>query len=135
MKDDCIFCKLANGIIPTNDIYEDDDFKVIMDAEPATRGHALILPKAHSENIMDIDPEVSSKVLPLAGRICTHMKKVLGCDGINILQNNGSQSGQTVFHFHVHIIPRYKGGDGILTWSHEDISADEIKDIRDRLKM
>ncbi len=136
MKDsDCIFCKLANGDIPTNVIYEDDDFTVILDASPATKGHALILPKEHYANIYELPDDVAAKVMPLAKKLAAHMTDVLHCDGFNIVQNNGEVAGQTVFHFHVHLIPRYKGGADILGWSHESFTDDEIAAIRDSLKM
>ena len=134
-KEDCIFCKLANGEIPTNAIYEDDDFKVILDAAPATRGHALILPKEHFDNLYEIDDAVAAKVLPLAKKVGAHMKEVLGCDGLNVLQNNGETAGQTVFHFHTHLVPRYADGNSILTWSHEEFSEEEIAEIRSALAM
>ena len=109
MRDDnCIFCKLANGDIPTNTIYEDADFRVILDASPAAKGHALILPKQHYANMFEIDDEVLAKAAKLAKKVITHEKEVLGCDGYNVLQNNGEAAGQTVFHFHMHLIPRYK---------------------------
>ena len=89
MKDDnCIFCKLANGDIPTNSIYEDDDFKVILDASPATKGHELILPKQHYANIFEIEDETLAKAAKLAKKIMTHEKDVLGCEGYNLVQNN-----------------------------------------------
>lgn len=134
-KDDCIFCKLANGEIPTNAIYEDDDFKVILDAAPATRGHALILPKEHFANLFEIDDAVAAKVLPLAKKVGAHMKEVLGCDGLNVLQNNGETAGQTVFHFHTHLVPRFADGKPILEWSHEEFSEEEMGEIRESLAM
>lgn len=130
MKDDnCIFCKLANGVIPTNKIYEDDDFTVILDASPATKGHALILPKEHFANLYEIDDQTAAKVFPLAKKMVKHMTDVLKCDGFNVLQNNGETAGQTVFHFHVHLIPRYQGKDQILNWSHETFTDEEMKEI------
>lgn len=136
MKDDnCIFCKLANGIIPTNKIYEDDDFTVIMDASPATKGHALILPKEHYKNLYEMPDSLLSKVMPLAKKLASHMTDVLHCDGFNIVQNNNEIAGQTVFHFHVHLIPRYAGGTEILGWDHQSFSDEEMAEIRDSLKM
>ena len=134
-KEDCIFCKLANGIIPTNSIYEDEDFKVILDADPATKGHALILPKEHFANIYEVDDAVAAKILPLAKRLATHMTERLGCDGFNILQNNGEAAGQTVFHLHVHLVPRYNDGRNILTWSHVKFTEEETKEICESLQM
>ena len=136
MKDqNCIFCKLANGEIPTNKIYEDDDFTVIMDASPATKGHSLILPKEHYANLYEIPDEIAAKVFPLVKKLVSHMTEVLKCDGFNVLQNNGETAGQTVFHFHMHLIPRYEGKAQILTWSNETFSDEEMKEICSSLKL
>ena len=129
MKDDCIFCKLANGVFETNKIYEDDDFTVILDAAPATKGHALILPKEHYANIYEIDDETAGKALKLAKKLAIHMTDKLGCDGFNIIQNNGEAAGQTVFHFHVHLIPRYKDDGAVLQWNPTSPDADEQKEL------
>ena len=134
-KEDCIFCKLANGDIPTNSIYEDDEFKVILDASPATKGHALILPKNHFDNIYEVDDATASKIFPLAKKLASHMTEKLGCDGFNILQNNGEAAGQTVFHLHVHLLPRYKGENAILEWDHLEFTDEEMTEIRDSLSM
>ena len=134
-KEDCIFCKLANGEIPTNSIYEDEDFKVILDASPATKGHALILPKEHFDNIYEVDDSIAAKIFPLAKKLATAMTKKLGCDGFNILQNNGEAAGQTVFHLHIHLLPRYKDEKAILEWDHLEFSDEEMAEIRDSLKM
>ena len=135
MKDDCIFCKLANGIFETNKIYENDDFTVILDAAPATRGHALILPKEHYANVYELDEETAGKVFKLAGKLAVHMTDKLGCDGFNIVQNNGEAAGQTVFHFHMHLIPRYKGDGALLQWKPTERSADEQKELCALLSM
>ena len=138
MKDEnCIFCKLANGDIPTNTVYEDEDFRVILDASPATKGHSLILPKQHYANLYEIDEDVAAKAMKLAKKLAIHMKEVLHCDGVNVLQNNEETAGQTVFHFHVHVIPRDKGAknDDIIQWNHEEFSDDEMKKILDTVKM
>lgn len=128
---DCIFCKLANGEIPTNAIYEDNDFKVILDASPAAKGHALILPKEHFANIYEIDGDILGKAAKLAQRIIVHETKVLGCEGYNLVQNNGEVAGQTVFHFHMHLIPRYEkeNNAGILQWDHKEYSGEELAKI------
>ena len=123
IKDDCIFCKLANGEIPTNAIYEDDDFKVILDASPATKGHCLILPKTHAENLLELPEEYCEKILPLAQKCGRVLTEVLHCDGLNVLQNNGEVAGQTVFHLHVHLIPRYKD-DTVVMRFEEPVSVD-----------
>ena len=122
---DCIFCKIANGEIPSATIYENSDFRVILDVAPANRGHALIIPKEHFKDIFDIDAVTAGKLFSLATEVARAMKSVLHCDGLNIVQNNGLIAGQTVFHFHLHLVPRYEG-DGIkLTWEqHESDSTD-----------
>ena len=138
MKDDnCIFCKLANGQIPTNSIYEDDDFNVILDASPATKGHALILPKEHYANIFEIDEEILGKAAKLAKKIMIKEKDNLKCDCYNLLKNNGEVAGQTVFHFHMHLIPRYESDENkdIIQWSHIELSDDEMKEIKDKMSM
>lgn len=134
MKEDCIFCKLANGIFPTNAIYEDEDFKVILDAAPATKGHALILPKEHYANIHELPDDMAAKTFTLAKKMAAHMTEKLSCDGFNIVQNNGDVAGQTVFHFHMHLIPRYKDDQAGLGWSHLEFSDEEFAELRDLLK-
>lgn len=128
MKDEnCIFCKLANGDIPTATLYEDDDFRVILDAGPASKGHALILPKEHYKNVYELDDEIAAKALVLAKKMITKLTDVLGCDGYNIVQNNGEVAGQTVFHFHIHLIPRYEGDEVGLGWKMGELT-DEVRD-------
>ena len=117
MRDEnCIFCKILNGDIPSRTIFEDEDFQVIMDVEPATKGHCLIL--------------------PIAKKVAAHLKETLQCDGINLVQNNGEAAGQTVHHFHMHVIPRYEGGNAKdVTWSHSAFRAEELDAIRDQIQM
>ena len=116
MNNDCIFCKLANHVFDTNIIYEDDDFTVILDVSPATRGHALILPKEHYKDITDMPEDLLQKAAVLAKKLISHLSEKLGSDGYNIVQNNGETAGQTVFHFHIHLIPRYKDDDQKIGW-------------------
>ena len=130
MKDEnCIFCKLANGDIPTATVYEDEYLRAIMDAAPANKGHIIILPKSHAANIYEIEDEYVSRAFVLAKKLAVVLKKLTGCDGVNILQNNGEAAGQTVFHFHVHVIPRFKDDDCTIVWkptSYEDGEASEV---------
>lgn len=132
---DCLFCKIAAGEIPSNTIYEDDMFRVILDLSPAAKGHALIIPKEHYRNLYEIDEEVAAKAMKLAKKMALHMKQVLKCDGFNLLQNNEEVAGQTVFHFHMHLIPRYKDAknDDILQYSHIDITNEELEQTRELL--
>ncbi|WP_394524422.1 HIT family protein [Lacrimispora sp. JR3] len=125
-EDDCIFCKIANGEISSETIYEDDTFRVIMDLGPATKGHALILPKQHYRDLCELDGDTASKVLPLAAKIGAAMKTSLGCAGFNVVQNNGKEAGQTVFHFHVHLIPRYEGGPVMVSWVSGKESPEDL---------
>lgn len=128
-KDDCIFCKIAHGEIPSTTIYEDGEFRVILDLSPASKGHALILPKDHFKDICDLNEVVAVKALPLAAKVGNAMKKSLGCTGFNVVQNNGEAAGQTVFHFHIHIIPRYDNGPKIVSWEPGTMSSEELKQI------
>lgn len=133
-KEDCIFCKIANGEIPSACIYENKEFRVVLDVGPATRGHVLILTKEHYDNIFEIDAETAGKLFSLASVVARAMKKTLNCDGMNILQNNGTIAGQTVFHFHLHLIPRYKGDNVKITWSQGEINDDEKREIVNLIK-
>ena len=136
-KDDCIFCKIIAGEIPSNTIYEDDVVKVIMDISPATKGHALVLPKDHFDNIYDIDSEVLGKVVSVAQKVIKHATNVLGCDGYNLLQNNGVVAGQTVFHFHMHLIPRYENmdNDALLKFVPQNVPGEEVKKIAEAIRL
>lgn len=135
MRDEtCIFCKIANGEIPSATVYEDSDFRVILDLGPATEGHALILPKNHFKDVCELDEETAAKVLPLAAKIGATMKKTLGCAGFNLVQNNGEEAGQTVFHFHMHVIPRYQGGPSIVKWECQPANADKLAQTAEQIK-
>ena len=125
MKDDnCIFCKILAGEIPSTAVYEDDDFKAILDVNPAARGHVIILPKNHAANIYELPDEDASKIMVVAKKIATAIEKAYHCDGVNILQNNGEAAGQTVFHLHVHVIPRFKGDTVNIGWKQGDMPED-----------
>lgn len=137
VKDDCIFCKIAKGEIPSATIYETSEFKVMLDVAPANKGHALIIPKEHFDNIFEIDGETAGKLFSLATVVARAIKEETDCDGMNIVQNNGEVAGQTVNHFHLHLIPRHKD-DGInLTWKQNETKSEEqealAKAIRKRI--
>ncbi|SCI50179.1 purine nucleoside phosphoramidase [uncultured Roseburia sp.] len=137
MKDEtCIFCKLANGSIPTRTIFEDEMFRVILDASPASQGHALILPKEHYANIYEIPEETAAAAMVLAKRLTDKMTKALKCDGFNLVQNNGEAAGQTVFHFHLHLIPRYQGESNgkMLAWEPCSFSDEEMDSVQGLLE-
>lgn len=134
MKDnDCIFYKLANGDIPTATLYEDEDFRVILDANPASKGHALIIPKEHYADLYELDDSVAGKAMILAKKMIAKLTDILGCDGYNIVQNNGECAGQTVFHYHLHMIPRYKGDDVGLGWKLNELTEEDREYILSKL--
>ena len=116
VKDDCIFCKIANGEISSNTIYEDEHFRVIMDINPASKGHCIILPKTHAANLYELPDDWCKEVMPVAKKCAAVLKEVLNCEGVNVLQNNGALAGQTVFHLHVHLIPRYQDDTVEIQW-------------------
>ena len=135
MRDDnCIFCKIANGEIPSATLYEDEDFRVILDLGPATKGHALILPKNHFANLFEIPEDMDAKAFILAKKIAKKMKDVFVCDGVNIVQNNGVAAGQTVFHFHIHLIPRYEGDHAGVTWEPGTLTDEQREEILQKWK-
>jgi len=132
-NDNCIFCKIANGEIPSKTLYEDEDFRVILDLGPATKGHALILPKDHFANLYDLPDETAAKVMQLAKKMATQMTEKLVCDGFNLVQNNGEVAGQTVFHFHLHLIPRYENDGQKIGWNPGSPSQDELEEIKNTI--
>ena len=133
-KQDCIFCRIISGEIPSTTIYENSKFKVIMDIAPANKGHVLILPKEHYDNIYDIDTATAGELFELAVMTARALKSVLDCDGMNILQNNGTVAGQTVFHFHMHIIPRYEGDTVNIGWKELSYQDGEMEQLREAIR-
>lgn len=127
---DCIFCMIANGEIPSQTLYEDEEFKVILDVAPATKGHALILPKSHYPNLFELPEETAGKAMKIAKKMSVRMAEKLHCDGMNIMQNNNEVAGQTVFHFHMHLIPRYEDDGQNLTMKPTAMSAEELAQVK-----
>ena len=127
--ENCIFCKIAHGVIPSATIFENDDVRVIMDINPAAKGHAILLVKKHVANIFELDPDTAGRIFSVVPKVAAAIKKVTGCDGLNILQNNGTAAGQTVFHLHIHFIPRFENDKILMGWkpgSYADGEAAEI---------
>lgn len=129
-QDNCVFCKIIAGEIPSQTIYEDEQFKVILDVGPATRGHALIIPKNHYANLYELPEEIAADAMKLAKKSMIRMTEKLHSDGFNIIQNNGEIAGQTVFHFHMHLIPRYKEDGEILKYIAGEPGPEELEKIR-----
>ena len=133
-KDDCIFCKIANGEIPSAPVYEDSVCRVILDVNPANKGHALIIPKEHFDNIYSIDAETAAKIFTIATEVAKAQKAELNPDGLNILQNNGEAAGQTVFHFHMHLVPRYIKDNVTMTWIPGKADTEELSTLSKALR-
>lgn len=134
MRDNnCIFCKIAAGEIPSATLYEDDDFRVILDIEPASKGHALIIPKEHYANLYELDDKLAAKAMVLAKKMITKLTDILECDGYNVLQNNGPAAGQTVFHFHMHLVPRYKNDNVKIGWKLGKLTDNVKEEILNKI--
>lgn len=131
--DNCIFCKIANGEIPSNTIYEDDKFRVILDNGPATKGHALVLPKEHYANLFEMPEDLLADASRVAKKVASNIKDKLSCDGLNLVQNNGETAGQTVMHFHLHIIPRYENDGQRILWNPTSPSAEELVEVKNTI--
>lgn len=132
-KEDCIFCRIANGEIPSKTLYEDNKFRVILDLGPATRGHALILPKEHAADLYELPDSVAGEIMILAKKMAAVMTKKLNCDGFHLIQNNGEAAGQTVMHFHMHLIPRYKDDGQNINWVPGQPDQEELEAIRKQI--
>lgn len=132
-EENCIFCKIANGEIPSKSIYEDEDFNVILDLGPATRGHALILPKEHAANLFELPDETAQKIMVLAKKLGRQMMENLKADGLNLVQNNGEAAGQTVHHFHLHLIPRYQDDGQHILWEPKESAPEQLEEIKNTI--
>ena len=132
--ENCIFCKIANGEIPSAKLNEYEEFRLILEMGPASKGHSLILPKSHAANIYELPDEIAAKAMVLAKKMATKLRDGLNCDGFNIVQNNGEIAGQTVFHFHMHLIPRYEGDQVGLTWKPGELTDEMKEEILNKVK-
>jgi histidine triad (HIT) family protein len=124
---DCLFCKIVAGEIPATIVAEDERTVAFMDINPATRGHALVVPRAHAADVFAIDPADLQAVALAAQRLARGARERLGADGVNLLNSNGAAAWQTVFHFHLHVIPRYAGDPLRLPWVPGPGDTDDIK--------
>lgn len=128
---DCIFCKIAKGEAPAWKVYEDDDVIVILDKYPASYGHLLVVPKAHYESVIDTPDELVAKTFLVATRYARIWKK-LGAKGVNIVTNAGREAGQIIFHYHVHVIPRW--GDKLVWHGRDEIKEEVAREIVEKIK-
>ena len=134
MRDaNCIFCKILDGVIPSAKLYEDEHFAIILDVGPASFGHALMIPKDHYANLFEMPEELLSKAMSLAKVWGDKLVKALNADGLNLVQNNGLAAGQTVFHYHLHLIPRYEGDNVGNLWNPGTLTEEQKKEILEKL--
>ncbi|MCR5332976.1 MAG: HIT domain-containing protein [Bacilli bacterium] len=126
MKKDCLFCKIVAGEIPSTKVYEDDDVLAFLDISQTTVGHTLVIPKKHYDNFLDTPKEIMHKVMDVAQRIGQAQIMMLGAKGINILSNINKEAGQSIIHFHVHVIPRYISNEGFQITMKENPKASEL---------
>ncbi|MBB2481199.1 HIT family protein [Bacillus sp. APMAM] len=129
---DCIFCKIINGELPSAKVYEDEHVFAFLDLSQVTKGHTLVIPKIHKKNVFELTPEIAGNVFKAVPKIANALNAAYEPIGMNLLQNNGEFAGQSVFHFHIHLIPRYGKGDGFgAVWkSHQDnYSSDDLQKI------
>jgi histidine triad (HIT) family protein len=134
MADDCLFCGIVSGSIPSETIDSDERTVAFMDINPATAGHALVVPRKHSADLLEIGPEDLSATTLAAQRLAKRMKEVLGADGINLINACGAAAWQTVFHFHIHVVPRYEDDPLKLPWIPEPGDSDEIAAMAAKLR-
>ena len=130
----CIFCRIIKGEVPSYKIYEDEHTLVFMDIAKDVDGHILAIPKAHVTNILDCDSVTLSELMDTVKKVSAHLVNNCGYDGVNLLNASGTAAGQSVGHFHIHIIPR-KDGDNINAWPHFDGAEHGIEEIYERIKM
>lgn len=138
---DCLFCKLVDGTIPATKVYEDEYVLAFMDIMPLTKGHTLLIPKAHHDSILELSSELAAHFFSVAPKIAQAIDKAFAPSGINLLNNNGAPAGQSVFHYHMHFIPRYDVTDGLkVSWMTKekqytfDDFAEFAKKIQEQLK-
>ena len=133
MKNDCVFCAIAAGEIPSFKVYEDDLVLAYLDINPFSKGHTLVIPKEHCTGLLDTPDEMLAALIARVKKVAAHLKTALPCDGFNILQNNGEAAGQTVMHIHFHIVPRY-GKENISFVSHEG-DMTELKALSEKIRV
>ena len=133
MKNNCVFCAIAAGEIPSFKVYEDDIVLAYLDINPFTKGHVLVIPKEHTEGLLDTPDATLAAVIARVKKVAAHIKEALPCDGFNILQNNGEAAGQTVRHIHFHIVPRWNGDP--LAFANTKGDMDALKALSDKLRM
>lgn len=130
---ECVFCKIINGEIPANIIYENDKVLAFLDIKPISRGHTLIVPKKHYGDIYDITEDYLKEVVAAAKKISGAVKRGLGAEGVNILHASGVAAQQSVFHFHIHLVPRYRN-DGLNTWPRSKYKGEDFEGVAEEIR-
>jgi histidine triad (HIT) family protein len=132
--EDCIFCKVLSGEIPSERVYDDEHAIAVMDINPWTRGHAVVFPRKHAADLFEIDEDELGHVAVAAMRLAAKMRGTLGCDGINLLQSNGRAAWQTIFHLHVHVIPRYDGDPLELPTRPQPATPEQLAEVAQEIR-
>ncbi len=132
--DGCIFCRIVAGEIPATRVHEDERTVAFLDLFPASRGHLLVIPRAHAADATEADPADLAACMDVAARFARRARERLGADGVNLQTNVGPAAGQTVFHLHVHVVPRYAGGPRILAWEPGAATPEELAELADALR-
>lgn len=133
-QEDCIFCKIVAGELPAEIIDEDERTVAFMDINPANRGHALVIPRRHTRDLLEIEPDELRATILAAQRLARRVKERLGADGVNLLNSCGRAAWQTVYHFHIHVIPRFEDDPLRLPWSPKPGDQDEIAAVATELR-
>ena len=134
MKNDCLFCGIMDGELPSYCFYEDEYFYVMLDRFPKMLGHTLIMPKRHAAHIFNLSEEEAARIMPLAQKIAAVLREVLGFEGLNLIQNNGAAAGQEVMHFHLHLIPRFDEDAMTIQYKRQDPAEDDFKGMLGKIK-
>ncbi len=132
--DNCVFCRIVSGDIPSLRVYEDEECIAVLDINPASPGHTLVIPRAHRKDLTELSVQEIAHAFSVAKLLGERQMERLGADGFNVVQNNGAAAGQTVLHFHVHVIPRYAGGPQIAAWKQTEPDPEFLREIAERLR-
>jgi histidine triad (HIT) family protein len=132
---DCLFCKIIAGAIPAQIIFEDAQTLAFLDIAPGMRGHCLVIPKVHAADVFDVPRDVWACVMESSRVVATRLRDVLPCEGINLVQNSGKAAFQSVFHVHVHLLPRYAGDDVKLPWAPKPVDHATLSELAAQLRM
>lgn len=128
--EDCIFCRIISGDLPAHIIKQDEDTIVFLSLD----GHPLVVPKVHIEDVFSLDPDTAGNIMREAVEVAKALRDTLNCDGVNLIQSNGAAAGQDVFHFHLHIKPRWKNDGVTLSWNTATVDEQKREALADRLR-